>query len=291
MKNFKTSILIVIIAIIAIATGCKKDTQLNASTPNGSVVNTPNFLTMYWPPLPPATGTWVPEGVAFYDLNHDDNKDKKVIIAKFLNTGIDTMGIIKGPLPIDSIAENWPANVKSGGFGYSSDMVISAYMGMRQNGVNASGKINYRYDSLVHFTNGWGANFSDGMSWLNGKTPQGNATIKIPDGVGSYSANNTIFYFKEGQCKLYYSQNLPMSISSLVAGAGNYDWPNVSNVVSWTNTWGFYTHVFFDFKNWRYFSWEESCASGGCLTIKLTMSGYKSLDKLLKWPAGWGKAN
>ncbi len=190
---------------------------------------------------------------------------------------------------VDSIAENWPANVKSGGFGYSSDMVISAYMGMRQNGVNASGKINYRYDSLVHFTNGWGANFSDGMSWLNGKTPQGNATIKIPDGVGSYSANNTIFYFKEGQCKLYYSQNLPMSISSLVAGAGNYDWPNVSNVVSWTNTWGFYTHVFFDFKNWRYFSWEESCASGGCLTIKLTMSGYKSLDKLLKWPAGWGK--
>lgn len=291
MKNFKTSILIVIIAIIAIATGCKKDTQLNASTPNGSVVNTPNFLTMYWPPLPPATGTWVPEGVVFYDLNHDNNKDKKVIIAKFLNTGIDTMGIIKGPLPIDSIAENWPANVKSGGFGYSSDMVISAYMGMRQNGVNASGKINYRYDSLVHFTNGWGANFSDGMSWLNGKTPQGNATIKIPDGVGSYSANNTIFYFKEGQCKLYYSQNLPMSISSLVAGAGNYDWPNVSNVVSWTNTWGFYTHVFFDFKNWRYFSWEESCASGGCLTIKLTMSSYKSLDKLLKWPAGWGKAN
>ncbi len=294
MKNLKLSIVTIFIAIIVLSTSCKKDTQSNPSSTNGSVINTPNFLTIYWPPLPPASGQWQPEGVAFYDLNHDDNKDKKVIIAKFLNTGFDTMGIIKGPLPIDSIAENWPATVKSGGFGYSTDMVINAYMGMRQQGVDALGRIHYYYDSLTNLQIsssgiGWGATFYTSMSWLNGKTPQGNSTIKIPDGVGSFESHTLYFYFKEGQC---YDQNVyrPISISSLVAGAGNYDWPNVSNVVSLQNgTSGFSTHTFFDFKNWRHFSWKEECASGGCLTVKLTMSGYKNLDGLFKWPADWGK--
>ena len=72
--------------------------------------------------------------------------------------------------------------------------------------------------------------------------------------------------------------------------AAKYDWANIDNVISFANdaTGNFRTHLFFDFKNWRYFSWEESCAVG-CTERKLTLSEYKSLDGLLKWPEGWGK--
>jgi len=298
MKNLKTSILTFTIAIIVMAAGCKKDTIPDPTATTGNSINTPNFVAVYYPPKPPATGQWKPDGYIFYDLNHDDNKDKKFFIARFYLSGnIDSMAIYKGPLPIDSTAENWPSEVKSAGFGYNTDIVINAYKGMRQMGVDATGtKSSYLYDSLktlkiISSGNGWGSVFYEGVSWLNGKTPQGFTTIKIPDGVGSFTNTSVMFYFKENNCIRWGGVEPPISISSLVPGssAGTYDWPNVNNVISNENIWGFRTHYFIDFKNWRFFTWQEECAAGGCLTIKLTMSGYKSLDNLLKWPAGWGK--
>jgi hypothetical protein len=45
-----------------------------------------------------------------------------------------------------------------------------------------------------------------------------------------------------------------------------------------------------DFKNWRFFTWQERLST---VTPHAQFAGYwgdyKSLDRLLKWPAGWGK--
>lgn len=292
MKNIiYTAVICFIVSITAIS--CKKDTL-----PSSTSANTPNFVAVNWPPVP-STGQWLPDGYIFYDLNHDDNKDKKVFIARFptLSDGSESMIITKGPFSIDSIADNWPASVKSAGFGYNTDMVTSAYMGMQAHGRDLLGRIHYYYDSLVaiKIANsgvGWGASFYEGgigQTLLKGKTPQGNAVFKIPDGVGGILYKNVILYFKENSYVEMSGSGAQKSLNDLAPGAGDYDWVNVNSIMNNKNIWGFNTHYFLDFKNWRYFTWQEECADGGCLTIKLTMSGYKSLDALLNWPSGWGK--
>ncbi|MBK6966080.1 MAG: hypothetical protein IPH20_19705 [Bacteroidales bacterium] len=75
-------------------------------------------------------------------------------------------------------------------------------------------------------------------------------------------------------------------------GTPNYDWVNVNNVIFYQNEFGWDTHVFFDFKNWRYFTWKEECVNyPDCSSIKVTMGSYKSLDTFMAWPEGWGIKN
>ena len=292
MKKYTTFVLNLLFATVAIMTGCKK-----TDTPNpvsNSSLNTPNFVSRYFT-IPSKSS------IAFFDLNHDDNKDKKYFIAELMFLGSDTMKISDGPFPITNLASNWPSNVKDVGMGYTifdfppnlNSWVVTSSMGIRLNAGNA------QYDSLK-ILNGISPNespyddprFARSMA---GKTPQGYTLIQVPSGVGGSTPMYPIFYFKEG-----YYVDKPYSwatidakpITSLVPGgaANKYDWSNVDNVISFPNDaqGNFNTNLFFDFKNWRYFTWKEDCAFG-CTERTLTMSPYKSLDGLLKWPAGWGK--
>lgn len=296
MKNYKISILSVIIILIAITIGCKKDKVSNIIPPKGDIVNTPNFASMYF-----ITPNKI--GVMFFDLDHDDNKDKKYFIAELIYLTDDTMKIIEDPVPITNLASNWPSDVKNAGMGISifdqsptlSRVTVSSSMEIRLN----SGIAQYDSTSIFNGNPGTLSPYDDPIyaRSMAGKTPQGWTLIQVPSGVGGSTPMYPIFYFKEG-----YYVDKPYSwatidakpISSLVPGgaANKYEWASVDNVITYNNDddGNFRTHLFFDFKNWRYFTWTEGCAyEVGCTERKLTMSSYKSLDGLLKWPKGWGK--
>ncbi|MBK8352746.1 MAG: hypothetical protein IPL21_14090 [Saprospirales bacterium] len=280
MKNYKLLLLIGVVTSILLINGCTKD-----AAPISPSLNTPNFVCAYniYPKI----------GFAFYDLNHDENKDKKYFIAELMYQGSDTMKIIDGPFPITKLASNWPSQVKDIGMDNNSYWIVSASMGIKI----TSGIAQYDSISILDGNPGTLSLFEDPSyaRSMAGKTPQGWTLIQVPSGVGGSTPMYPIFYFKEG-----YYVDKPYSwsaiesapIASLVPGgaAAKYDWANIDNVISFANdaTGNFRTHLFFDFKNWRYFSWEESCAVG-CTERKLTLSEYKSLDGLLKWPEGWGK--
>jgi len=285
MKNLKISILSLTVAIIVIATGCKKDTISDSTLIARGSINTPNFVCAY--------NIYPKVGFAFYDLNHDENKDKKYFTAELMYLGSDTMKILDGPFPITNLASNWPSQVKDIGMENNSYWIVSASMGVKITSDNA------QYDSINVFDGNPGSlsPFENPIyaRSMAGKTPQGFTVIQVPSGVGGSTPKYPIFYFKEG-----YYVDKPYSwatiesapITSLVPGgvAAKYDWINVDNVISFSNDalGNFRTHLFFDFKNWRYFSWDEGCTIG-CTERTLTLSDYKSLDGLLKWPADWGK--
>lgn len=290
MKNHKLNLLTAIIAISLLLSACSKET-----TPTSShSVNTPNFASMYFI-------TPYKIGVMFFDLDHDDNKDKKYFVAELMYLNSDTMKIIEDPVPITNFASNWPSNVKDAGMGISifdqsptvGLVTVSSSMGIYINSGNA------QYDSLNIRGLGPGTlSPYDDPSYarsMAGKTPQGWTLIQVPSGVGGSTPMYPIFYFKEG-----YFVDKPYSwatidakpITSLLPGgaANKYNWTNVDNVITYSNDadGNFRTHLFFDFKNWRYFTWKEDCAFG-CTERTLTLSDYKSLDGLLAWPEGWGK--
>lgn len=293
MRNFKLSLLIAVVSISLLVNGCSKDTNIS---PASKSENTPNFASMYF-----ITPNKI--GVMFFDLDHDDNKDKKYFVAELIYLTDDTMKIIEDPISITNLASNWPSSVKDAGMGISlfdqsptvGRVTVSSSMEIRLNSGNA------QYDSISILSGNPGTlspyddpNYARSMA---GKTPQGWTLIQVPSGVGGSTPMYPIFYFKEG-----YYVDKPYSwaaidakpITSLVPGgaANKYDWASVDNVISYSNDadGNFRTHLFFDFKNWRYFTWTEGCAfEVGCTERKLTLSPYKSLDGLLKWPEGWGK--
>jgi hypothetical protein len=65
------------------------------------------------------------------------------------------------------------------------------------------------------------------------------------------------------------------------------NWQDVSSVI-YIRTGGvspWPTFYFFDFKNWRYWKIDKSLG----LLFDWVAHPVKSLDRFLKWPAGWGK--
>ncbi len=282
MKKFKTTTFSVIIVVAAFFNGCKKTSIPDPTVTIGGSINSANFVTE-------DNNTFM-----FFDLNHDDNKHKKYFYAERMFLTKDTMKIKDGPYPINNLTTNWPSEVKDIGMGSSSYMFVSAYMGLRITSGNS------QYDS-IRILSGYlpgtlnpfeDPHYSHSMA---GKTPQGYTMIQVPDGVGGSTPIYPIFYFKEGYYidrPFSWATYNPAPINTLLPGgtAARYDWANVDNVTSYVNdlSGNFRTHLFFDFKNWRYFTWEEGCTMG-CSQRTLTLGAYQSLDNLLKWPAGWGK--
>lgn len=298
MKILKT---IALAFVILITYSCKKDNPV-APTPNPSTAkNTPNFVAINYK-WDTSIGWWSFDGFIFYDLNHDDNKDKKYFTAKIAK--FDSLKIVKGPLPIDSAATNWPAGVKSCGYGYNTDMYVNAHMRMKVANIAADGRFIYVYDSIYHRPPG-GPKYGGGIhSTFNdpaiagsraGKTPQGLSMVRASGLPGGAIAWMFLSYFKEGSCTGWLTgggsgELTSESFSSMFPGTPNYDWVNVNNVIFYQNEFGWDTHVFFDFKNWRYFTWKEECVNyPDCSSIKVTMGSYKSLDTFMAWPEGWGK--
>ncbi len=284
--NFTVALLFMVITA-----SCKKNTDAPAVVPGSK--NTPNFAGPYFK-FTPGTG-WQQKGFIFYDLNHDANKDKKYFTAERINFTSDSMKITVASLPIDSLATNWPAQVKSASYGYNTDLIVNAHMRLLVQSVNTSGRLVYSYDSIYKLSSGIATynylNNSLFAGAMAGQNPQGETFFRIPDGMGGITVKNTILYFKEGYYTIKTAGHPAKLLSTLAPNASSYDWANVSNVISYSTdgTNFHYTHLFLDFKNWRYFTWAESCTPGGCTSILLTQSGYKNLDNLLKWPEGWGK--
>lgn len=300
-----TKILFAVTAAVSctlLSLSCKKNSPASPTIPTPPIstsINTPNFVAMNvkWDNY---LGVYVDDGLIFYDLNHPNNSDKKYLTVKAANFGVaDSFKITKGPYPIDSAATNWPAQVTSCGYGYNTDMFVNSSMRLKAQYRTPDGRFGYLYDSIYHSRKGDGGlknRFDDRkISGSNaGKTPQGETIIYVsylPGGAQYYQFTS---YFRQGTFVAGATGSEAVftsgSLSSLFPGASAYDWQSVDNVISYKNEFGWYSHTFFDFKNWRYFTWKEACENQeNCMSKKLIMGGYTSLDRFCKWPTGWGK--
>lgn len=254
----------------------------------------PNAILMNWE----YNGTtWVRNGYMLLDLDHADNKDKSYMIIDIAPNGSGGYQFLlkKGPLPIDSLASNWPAEVRSVSFGYGNDMTVNA--AMRLQAQTNSRPYTYRYDSIHKFSTGIATyNYLNNPLYagvMAGKTPQGRATIYMPDASGNSMPRDIIYYFKEG-----YVTNV------LAPGTGAQPFTTIINGVPTvvSNGWGldavltmegpFFTSFYFDFDTWQFFYFWDSCPSvngAPCLGGTVQVSDFQSMNNLMDWPDGWGK--
>lgn len=244
-------------------------------------------------------GTFKRNGYMLLDLNHDDNKDKKFMVIDVENApgGGYQFVIKRGPLPIDSLATNWPAKVKSVFYGYNTDMTVDAYMSLRMNSVS-NGRINYTYDSTHRMS---GTIYMVNYLWnplyagrMVGKTPQARAFYWDLDANGNAKPKDIIFYFNESAYTNVISiGHGDQPLTTLVNGIPTVtdDWKKVDAVL--TLEGAYYSHFYFDFDAWQYFTTRDFCPSthgapcpgGGSVQY----SDYRSMDDLMDWPEGWGK--
>jgi hypothetical protein len=268
-------IFLVLSISIFVLSSCKKDTNSGNTPPATAVKYTPNLIT---PPYQP--------GVSFdlntfhiYDLNHDDNKEKKYFRIKFI-TG-DSAAIIKEPNPIDSFAVNWPADVKKVLFGSGQVFIVNDQFYLSYSS-GAFARSNYNQVSPQH-------------SWLIQHRSTVGAGAGLPNAEVSFSSSNyRLFYFSTRNMSYYTGASpYPYSLADIGSAAGMgapfniYDYTDVTNLIyikSPSNP-SFY---FFDYKNWKYWrvSWEYIAQFQ-----EFRWYGWpvKSLDSFVKWPEGWGK--
>jgi hypothetical protein len=243
---------------------------------------------------------WKRDGFLLLDINHDDNKDKQFMIIDVENAPTDGYKFVikKGPLPIDSFATNWPSYVKSVSYGNNLDMVINTEKGMYAHAPAINGKYTYTYGNLTYITNGIyhyqylndTVNF---IGHLKGKSPQAQAYFWVSNVMGNSSGRLINYYFREGYYtditsdgnggpKLLTEFNNNISISS-------DSWKKIDAALTFPAY--YYTHFFFDFDTWRYFSTTDFCPSiyGAPCSAGLKYSDYKSMDELMTWPENWAK--
>ena len=291
----KTKIAVLITGMLFLS--CDKDANApvpsqNTTTNTTTTKHTPNFIARHYRATSSPSGAIVKiNGFAFFDLNHDKSSDKKFFVIQPIYQGIDTMKVVQMPYSVDSLALNFPSNIKSADLGWSGSMRLNL-------------------TDVLNIENGYWIRKTVGNVWQYPETA-GYAYGYPSQGGGSYfyGTNNVIggngetngWFGLTFYCQLGYVTGAPRgpldppttSISSALPGSGGYDWKNVdyiysldlNNEVELENK----TVYYFDLKNWRYFTSRYSCAEGGCFEAKITWSAYKSLDKLCKWPEGWGK--
>lgn len=216
------------------------------------------------------------EYVYFFDLSPAESKDKLYFVAQHI-PGTDSLKVISEPQSIETMGKNFPKE-------------ITEYPG--------SGWANQWYTTKGKLiTNGSSYYFdaTKAVTFLSDTNPQASINIKLP-GVSKSGAyyHDVHFYFKKNIC--YDSNNEtgkiePKQISDFYPPGASYDWVNVNSAYQAALNAVSNEYHFVDFKNWRYFVWKEkySTPPGGFTTGTVQVSTYKSLDKLVKWPEGWGK--
>lgn len=272
---------------------------LQSCSKSGSDSNTnsfrkPNTILVNWEYN---GSTWVRNGYMLLDLDHADNKDKSYMIVNIEPNGSGGFKFVlkQGPLPIDSLASNWPAEVRSAGFGYGNDMTVNA--AMRLQAQTNTRPYTYRYDSIHKFSTGIATyNYLNNPVYagvMAGKAPQGRAVMYGPDGSGNSMPRDIIFYFKEG-----YASNI------LAPGTGAQPFTSIVNGVPTVISNGsgldavltiegpVFLTFYFDFDEWQFFYFWDSCPSvngAPCTGGTVQVSDYQSMNNLMNWPAGWGK--
>ena len=250
---------------------CKKD-KPGGTQSSGAIQFTPNLITLsYQPGVPINLLTY-----HIYDLNHDDNKNKKFFRIKFITA--DSAAIVQEPKSIDSLASGWPADVKSVLWGSGAVYIVNDQTFIQ--GGNTFSKTNYNQSSPQH---AWL------IQWKN--TSGGGAAL--PNGEVSFSSSDhRLFYFSTGSISYYSGGQYFKGDIGSAAGLGPpfniYNWKDVSNLIYIKTSSLQQVFYFFDYKNWQYWrvSWEF-------IPQFQTYSWYawpvKSLNSFVKWPEGWGK--
>jgi hypothetical protein len=264
------SYLITLLATTFLFSSCKKDSN-PGNNPAPAVTHTPNLIT---PPYQP--------GVSFdlntyhiYDLNHDDNKEKKYFRIKFI-TG-DSAAIIKEPNPIDSFALNWPADVKKVRFGSGQVFIVNDQFYLSY---SSGAFVRNSYDQA-----------SPQHNWLRVHRATTGTGAGFPNGEVSFSNSDyRLFYFSTKKMTSYVGGgNYILADIGSVAGLGAplniYNFTDVTQFIYQSAGKRFY---FFDFKNWQYWmvSWEYIPQFQDYNWYAWPV---KSLNSFVKWPAGWGK--
>jgi hypothetical protein len=256
-----------VICFIACLGGCKKEknnTGGGGGTPAAKY--TPNLIALaYQPGVPPD-----PLAFNIYDLNHDDNAEKKFLRVKFVT--IDSVAVVTAPASINNLAPSWPADVKKVQFGSGAQFIVNDqfYIGISGSVFN---KVNYNQTSPQH-------------AWLtiHKKLPAG----APPNGEVSFSPSDyRIFYFSTRLMSSYTGgSNYILAEIGSIAGLGApfniYNWTDVSSCIYLSTAPRFY---FFDFKNWNYWTvFRDPTQNGAWVGDPV-----KSLNSFVKWPDEWGK--
>lgn len=237
-----------------------------------------------------------------FDLNHDANKDKKFFIVKF-EPGGDSVKVVMQPKPIDSLGSNWPAHVKTACWGFSGDLIVDAHTAISSTYSSQPPGVSFVLDSMKNTPRRIATyNYLNNPAYAGkmvGVKPTAEIFVKTPiDYFGDYNVRHAIIYGKQrvftstmAGAEVGDVNNVLISPLSGSSPLGGFDWANVECSVaqSLTAGWRFY---FFDFKNWRYFTVQETYHFNPSTTVQnwlYTASAYKSLDTFCKWPEGWKK--
>lgn len=299
MKKYNYSLTLFLLAGFLVFTGCKKNV-VTSLAPVTVVVDRPNFICQHQPAGASLNGQF-----AIFDLDHDANKDKKYFIVSLQKNGLefgDSAEVLQMPKPIDSLASNWPAQIKSAAFGYTRNILIDA-----KNVVTYSSPDPWIYAPLASGTNLY-RKLNDPFyaAGKAGAIPNGNnfySSIYYPQ--ASYAAYNRAYrdityYFKDG----VYTDNTPggalRSLDTLFIGANAINWSSIDQTtyvdferINSPSRY-FRKYFYFDWANWKYYVVTEVEERKDYLSyaplyyIRWQVKSY-NLNSFCKWPAGWGK--
>lgn len=279
--------------IVLLFTSCKKDAS--TVTPTSGHANTPTCAYSSAALLP---GGGIAQYITFMDLSSTATAEKKYFTIQLKYVGVkDSFEVVTQPQSINNLASGFPSEITAyPGFGLINQWTNSQYR------LLTSGGSSYYKDTIVRNpASNYYFLYQNYLSGgLSGDWPQSNLdNYSVPLGINGQVKKHfrTIFYFKKGFCldanDMENGVNVK-SISSYFIGAPNtYNWENVDAAIQIynlpvvaANPNNFY---FFDFKNWRYFKWEQFNSPILNNSLATAFYGYESLDNFCQWPAGWGK--
>ena len=299
MKKYNYSLTLFLLAGVVFFTGCKKNVVTNPAPVTGGV-NHPNFICQHQPAGASLNGQF-----AIFDLDHDANKDKKYFIVSLQKNGLefgDSAEVLQMPKTIDTLALNWPAQIKSAAFGYTRNILTDA-----KNAVTFSAPDPWIYGQLTSTTNLYRK--------LNDPVYAAAKAGAKPYGNNFYSSNyypqtaytdyrrtyrDIVYYFKDG----VYTDNSANGglklLDTLFAGATAINWATINHTayvdferINSPNRY-FRKYFYFDFTNWKYYTVNETEGRKDYLSypsvyfIQWQVKSY-SLNSFCKWPDGWGK--
>jgi hypothetical protein len=278
-----------IVIIAFLFTACKKDDSIIPST--SSNVNTPTCAYMSYE----LSGGSYQQFISFFDLSSPQTKDKKYFKIQLKYVGVkDSFEVVVPPQSINNLATGFPAEITEyPGYGMVNQWTNPQYR------LLTSGGNSYYLDTIVRNPQSnyyqFYLNFLSGD--LKGEWPQSNFdNYRVPQGINGEVTTHfrTIFYFNKGICYDANSAESSARFKSInsfyTAAPAVYDWQNVDAAIQIQGSGIQCNFYFFDFKNWRYFKWEQFMNNTfSPAQLATTFHGYESLNTFCKWPEGWGK--
>jgi hypothetical protein len=280
--------LLIIFCIAFLCGSCKKDTGGGNTGGNPAVTNTPNLITPGYQPGQPFNVF----AFNIFDLNHDDNKDKKYFTVVLYGGDNDSAVVTRESKPIDSLSPGWPADVKKIAFGSGAEFVIDTNSFIKLTG-GVFKRIQYDPLSPQHTWVNFYKNLQKMFRNSNLPFPGYELLRNQPGGTQLYRQyflgvdGGPLVSVVTGVDAMGHSTFGTRGIEVLDPmnnSFGSFDYTYVTQMI-YLDAGAFPKYYFFDFKNWEYFivSKSQGILNPWHITLR------KSLDKFCKWPEGWGK--